>query len=73
MIAAILATDMSAHVSLYNAFTVHGSAYSGERPEDRQLLIKIVLHAADLSSPVRPFAVNCIWSQKVHREFQCVP
>ena len=42
-----------------------------EKEEDRVLLIKAVLHASDISNPVRPFHVNCVMSTSVHREFRC--
>lgn len=41
-----------------------------EKEEDRSLLIKAVLHASDISNPVRPFHVNCVMSSSVHREFR---
>ena len=41
-----------------------------EKEEDRVLLVKAVLHAADISNPVRPFHVNCVMSTSVHREFR---
>ena len=41
-----------------------------EKEEDRVLLIKAVLHASDISNPVRPFHVNCVMSNSVHREFR---
>lgn len=41
-----------------------------EKEEDRVLLIKAVLHASDISNPVRPFHVNCVMSTSVHREFR---
>ena len=41
-----------------------------EKEEDRVLLIKAVLHASDISNPIRPFHVNCVMSTSVHREFR---
>ena len=45
-------------------------AFSIEKEEDRLLLIKAIIHAADISNPVRPFHVNCVLSSGVHREFR---
>lgn len=70
MVGAILATDMACHVSLYNQFREHSGTYSIDRVEDRTLLIKIILHAADISNPARSFEVNCIMSHLVHLEFK---
>ena len=36
------------------------------------MLIKAIIHAADISNPVRPFHVNCVLSSGVHREFRWV-
>lgn len=53
---------------------IYGGDGSGpfllEKEEDRVLLIKAVLHASDISNPVRPFHVNCVMSTSVHREFR---
>ena len=70
VIGAILATDMSAHFSLTTDFKNHDTAFSHESPEDRMLLCKTILHAADLSNPTLPFAINSYISQNVHREFK---
>eukprot|EP00891_Asterochloris_glomerata_P009655 jgi/Astpho2/9655/gw1.00146.70.1_t len=74
IISAILATDMSYHFSLTTEFKNHGEhggcAFSIEKEEDRLLLIKAIIHAADISNPVRPFHVNCVLSSGVHREFR---
>ncbi|KAF5830910.1 hypothetical protein DUNSADRAFT_13899 [Dunaliella salina] len=34
------------------------------------LLIKVLLHAADIGNAVRPFHVNQIMSRRVHKEFE---
>ena len=47
-------------------------AFSIEKEEDRLMLIKAIIHAADISNPVRPFHVNCVLSSGVHREFRWV-
>lgn len=70
IIAAILATDMSAHFSLTTDFKNH-EEFRADSPEDRLLLCKTILHAADLSNPTLPFAANSYISQNVHAEFKC--
>jgi hypothetical protein len=37
---------------------------------DRLLLVKVLLHAADIGNAVRPYPVNNCMSQRVHLEFQ---
>ncbi|DBB04290.1 TPA: hypothetical protein ACH3X1_012787 [Trebouxia sp. C0004] len=70
IISAIMATDMSFHFSLTTEFKNHAGPFLMEKEEDRVLLVKAVLHAADISNPVRPFHVNCVMSTSVHREFR---
>jgi len=38
-------------------------------PEHRELLLKILIHAADLSNTVRPWEISKIWSDRVVDEF----
>ena len=71
MIGAILATDMSHHFGLTTEFKNHAPAFSVDKEEDRGLLNKIILHAADISNPVRATTVNLAMSQLVHAEFRC--
>eukprot|EP00983_Pelagomonas_calceolata_P102248 1158785-Pelagomonas_calceolata.AAC.3 len=50
--------------------------YDKESEADRMLLIKVLLHAADIGNAVsdidavRPFHVNQIMSRRVHKEFE---
>lgn len=69
VIGAILATDMSFHFSLTTEFKNHVD-FSHKSLEDRMLLSKTILHAADLSNPTLPFAINSFISQNVHAEFK---
>lgn len=69
VIGAILATDMSAHFSLTTEFK-NRERFSVGSTEDRMLLCKTILHAADLSNPTLPFAINSFISQNVHAEFK---
>ena len=38
--------------------------------DDRHLVACVVLHASDLSGPVRPWPVSSVWAAKVQLEFQ---
>ena len=69
VIGTILATDMSFHFSLTTEFRSHMD-FSHKSPEARLLLAKTILHAADLSNPTLPFAINSHISQNVHTEFK---
>lgn len=72
IITSLLATDISHHFSLTDDLQKRG-AESLAQPEDataRQLLCKVVLHAADISNMVRPFHIAKMWSDRVHMEFK---
>ena len=45
-----------------------GTPFSADEPLDRQLLLEMTLHAADLSGPVRPWGVSRVWAGKVRNE-----
>ncbi|EFJ40838.1 hypothetical protein VOLCADRAFT_99277 [Volvox carteri f. nagariensis] len=70
IIAAILCTDMANHFTITQEFQKHGLGYEPDNESDRLLLIKIILHAADIGNAVRPFHVNHVMSRRVHREFE---
>lgn len=69
IIAGILSTDMSCHFALTQDFKNHPPTFDPNNEADRLLLIKVMLHAADIGNPVLPFNINKAWSEKVHREF----
>lgn len=52
---AILHTDLSRHFELLSKFNAHGASkpFSRENPEDRQLMVNWILHAADISHMVK--------------------
>lgn len=70
IVAAILCTDMSNHFHMTQDFRKHDTTFDHENDNDRLLLTKVILHAADIGNGVRPFAVNDVMSKRVHREFQ---
>ena len=77
MIAAILSTDMTVHFELSSKFSTHVDAKASENNKDmfskdikdRQLLVNILLHSADISNMVRPYAISRQWSDRVFEEF----
>jgi GAF domain-containing protein len=72
MCSAILATDMSSHFNLLSKFrdSVHSSGgWNPEQSSDKLLLLSILLHAADLSNPTRPWEASRTWAGLVSQEF----
>ena len=69
----IMATDMSAHGSLVAEIEHRANNNNHEEAslgEDWQLFVcRAVLHAADLSSCVRKFAVASNWAERIDEEF----
>ena len=68
----ILATDMSSHFSLLGRFrdAIHmEGGWNPEQSADKLLLVSIVLHAADLSNPCKPWEACERWSNLVSEEF----
>eukprot|EP00727_Mastigamoeba_balamuthi_P009964 m51a1_g5590 putative camp phosphodiesterase (857) ;mRNA; f:646363-649551 len=71
VVSVILATDMTKHFELVSRFesrTEMGS-FSSQRKEDRQLLLDICLHAADISNLIRPLDVSRVWSDMLFEEY----
>jgi hypothetical protein len=75
VVASILATDMSVHFMLAeeaNKYAITKGAAPEDLfadPADQLFLCKILLHAADLSNPVRPFSQCKRWSKRISAEF----
>eukprot|EP00753_Platysulcus_tardus_P005516 PLAT13422.1.p1 GENE.PLAT13422.1~~PLAT13422.1.p1 ORF type:complete len:1014 (-),score=409.59 PLAT13422.1:43-3084(-) len=68
------ATDsLAGSSSVYSRRTshesVHGSMLSREVLDDRRLLLKGIVHAADLSNPVLPFELARQWAVRIGQEF----
>ena len=49
--------------------TINEKPFSSENLQDRQMALEMVLHAADLSGPARPWTVSHAWSGRVQEEF----
>eukprot|EP01105_Mastigella_eilhardi_P020492 TRINITY_DN4888_c0_g1_i1.p1 TRINITY_DN4888_c0_g1~~TRINITY_DN4888_c0_g1_i1.p1 ORF type:complete len:439 (-),score=131.49 TRINITY_DN4888_c0_g1_i1:46-1362(-) len=71
LISAVLATDMSYHFELVSRFTtqLETSSLSADDPKHRELVINILLHAADISNPVKSFRTAKKWADLVFEEF----
>ena len=74
MSAAVLSTDMGSHQGLVAQF----AASRAERPDlaawgrdagVRALLLRFLLHAADLCNPCRPAPLGTVWGERVCCEF----
>ena len=63
LINCILATDMANHFDVINKFKIKVEAthFKKHKDDDRQILMNMLLHAADLSNPVRPFDIAKQW------------
>lgn len=68
IITSILSTDMAQHASLLGELGT-ASQLSRANFDDRLLLVRIVLHAADISNPVLPREQMRPWADLVMQEF----
>jgi len=69
VIAVILATDMKIHFELVQQVNALGQ--SQEPPDDKakDLVLRCLVHAGDLSNPVLPTELYCQWAYRVVLEF----
>ncbi|KZT60950.1 HD-domain/PDEase-like protein [Calocera cornea HHB12733] len=70
----IMSTDMQVHAHYMGKFNeefnpVHVPKGSREQYQHKVLICQAVLHAADISNPVRPFATGVQWSSALIREW----
>jgi hypothetical protein len=71
MVNCILATDMARHSELVSAASdrVSRARESSESSTEDQLLsCKLLLHASDVSNPIRPFKLAALWSRRICQE-----
>lgn len=71
MVNCILATDMARHSELVSAASDRvgrASESSESSSEDQILSCKLLLHAADVSNPIRPFKLAALWSRRICQE-----
>ena len=69
VISCVLATDMSVHFDLIEEIKRKPLGWSYEDVKDQLTLGKVLVHAADLSNPVRPFQTTVAWARRVSTEF----
>ncbi|KAH7826783.1 3',5'-cyclic-AMP phosphodiesterase [Monocercomonoides exilis] len=71
VISGILATDMSSHFTTLTRLATHieTKPFSRDSPDDRQLLICTLLHAADLSNTCKQWRICKRWSELMQEEF----
>lgn len=71
MITMILATDMQNHFTDWNKLKGKLAAGSTFDPKDKDKLMcmESLLHAADVSNPVKPFRLYEEWAGRVLNEF----
>jgi len=70
IISCVMATDMAVHFELIDETKKRvQDGWNFEEAKDQALLGKILLHAADLSNPVRPFHMTRRWAERISNEF----
>jgi 3',5'-cyclic-nucleotide phosphodiesterase len=70
IISCVMATDMAVHFELIDETKKRAAeGWNFDEVKDQNLLGKILLHAADLSNPVRPFHMTREWAQRISLEF----
>ena len=73
MISCFMATDMTYHFEIVNQFKLKISdseaGFEPANPEDTQLMLNMMMHASDLSNPVRPYQSACQWASAVNEEW----
>ena len=70
IIQCVMATDMAVHFELIDETKKRAiNGWNFEEVKDQALLGKILLHAADLSNPVRPFHMTREWAGRISIEF----
>jgi hypothetical protein len=70
VISCVMATDMAVHFELIDETKKRAmDGWNFSEAKDQSLLGKILLHAADLSNPVRPFQMTRRWAERISMEF----
>lgn len=68
----ILATDMGEHFQMCHKLERMKPKWASlnmEKPADRQLMINVAIHSADLGGNAQPHYIADLWRQRIHREF----
>lgn len=70
IISSVMATDMAVHFDLIEETKRKAElGWKFDEERDRFFLGKILLHAADLSNPVRPYHMTKEWARRISMEF----
>lgn len=71
MISMVLGTDMSMHFESLASFKAKGivDGYGADEAKDRQFILKMALHTADISNLARPQSLAVRWGWRVVQEF----
>jgi len=73
MVTSVLATDMAIHFQMVSDIEKkiprQGEVISFEEDNDKLFICSVLLHAADLSNPVRRFDMTKAWAMRVAEEF----
>eukprot|EP00599_Poterioochromonas_sp_BG-1_P011610 CAMPEP_0173155560 /NCGR_PEP_ID=MMETSP1105-20130129/14176_1 /TAXON_ID=2985 /ORGANISM="Ochromonas sp., Strain BG-1" /LENGTH=1172 /DNA_ID=CAMNT_0014072005 /DNA_START=603 /DNA_END=4121 /DNA_ORIENTATION=- len=70
VISCVMATDMAVHFELIDETKKRAAdGWNFDEVKDQNLLGKILLHAADLSNPVRPYHMTKEWARRISLEF----
>lgn len=69
IIRCILATDMSKHGEIMGSFKKHADNFNIEDPEQKNLLLQMIIKCADISNEVRPSLVAEPWVDLLLEEF----
>jgi len=66
---AVLGTDMALHSKHLTQMQNHGATFDRNNLQDRELVVSMILHTADLSNPAREFDLATKWAQLLAQEF----
>lgn len=73
VISIVLSTDMSVHdeqlKDLKSKVQEGGTAVGQWRPEAREVLLRYLVHTADITNPIRPRPLSQEWSRRIMQEF----
>ena len=71
IVSCVMATDMSVHFELVEEtkkiFALGDLSFTDS--QDQMFLCKLLVHASDLSNPVRPFHITQSWARRISAEF----
>ena len=71
VITSILATDMAHHDKLCKKILARDKLrpFRSDRVTDRQTLLNMCIHCADLSAQTLPWVTACKWEERISQEF----